>query len=89
MYISNNIFAIFNKFNSYNNKKMNKLSASEAVYGFCGWLTTREKETKMGSKNNCAVVADLANEFCKENKLEEPREHWANILIHPSGRISD
>ena len=84
MYISNNIFAFFNKFNSYNNKEMNKLSASEAIYGFCGWLTTREKETKMGSKNDCAVVASLANEFCEENKLEEPRENWQKNLIRPN-----
>ena len=67
---------------------MKKLNASEAIYGFCGWLTTRKEETKMGSKNDCAIIAELANEFCKENKLEEPRNGWENILIHPSGQIS-
>lgn len=60
-----------------------KLSASEAVYGFCGWLTSRTEETKMGSSNDCAIVADRIKEFCETNKLEEPREGWDKNLIHP------
>lgn len=60
-----------------------ELSGSEALYGFCGWLTTRKEITKMGSKNNCAPIADLVNKFCKTNKLTDPRKNWDKYLTHP------
>jgi hypothetical protein len=59
------------------------LSASEAVFGFCGWLTSRDKKTIMSSKNDAAVIVDLVAKFCQTNKFENPREGWEKILIHP------
>ena len=60
-----------------------ELTGSEAVYGFCGWLTTRKEVTRMGSKHDCAVIADLVDEFCKVNNLQEPGNDWHNNLKHP------
>jgi len=68
--------------------KMTKLNASEAVYGFAGWLTTRKEKTVMGSNIDCAPIADLVGEFCKVNKLDDPSENWPNNLVHPSGECS-
>ena len=51
-----------------------KLTASEAVYEFCVWLTGRKEKTVMSSSDDLAVIADLVNQFCKENKLNEPRK---------------
>ena len=61
----------------------NELSGSEAIFGFCGWLTTRKDKTIMSSKDECSVIADLIDQFCKENNLTEPRDKWEDRLTHP------
>ncbi len=61
----------------------NRLTASEAIYGFCGWLTLRAEKTVMSAIDDCAPIVDLIKQFCDENKLEEPREHWVKNLTHP------
>jgi len=63
-----------------------ELSGSEAIYGFCGWLTTRKKVTKMSSVHDAGVIADLVVEFCKVNNLQEPRDKWIDNLIHPTSK---
>lgn len=65
-----------------------KLTASEAVYGFVGWLTTQPSVIKMGASENCAPVCDAVGIFCKQNKLADPRDGWEKNLIHPSGECS-
>ena len=60
-----------------------KLTASEAVYGFAGWLTTREEQTVMSSTDDAAVIAELVNEFCETNDLDFPRSDWSDRLKHP------
>ncbi len=64
------------------------LNAAEAVYGFAGWLTCRPEKTVMSATDNAAPIADLVSQFCKENKLDDPRSGWENNLIHPSGECS-
>ena len=64
-------------------KEFNELSGSEAIYGFCGWLTGRKEVTKMGHKHDCAIIADLIDEFCKANNLSNPIDHWEKDLSHP------
>ena len=59
------------------------LSASEAVYGFAGWLTSREEKTVMSSSDDAAPVAELVEEFCKENNLPEVTEGFPKNLTHP------
>lgn len=59
------------------------LSPSEALFGFGGWLTTRDEPVTMSAKHDAAVVAELIDEFCKVNGLEEPRQHWERNLTHP------
>jgi hypothetical protein len=60
-----------------------KLSASEALYGFCGWLTSRKIETRMSASNDSAIIAELIAEFCKINNLKKPKDKWEKNLIHP------
>lgn len=71
------------------NTMPDKLTASEALYGFCGWLTSRKEETIMSGHHECGVIADLVKEFCNVNQLEEPRSGWAEHLIHPPGKIAE
>lgn len=59
------------------------LTASEALYGFAGWLTSREKKITMSSTNDAAAVAALVKIFCVANALADPREEWAENLTHP------
>ena len=68
---------------------MNKeLNAAEAVYGFVGWLTSREERTVMSAKDDCAPIAELIKRFCTENNLPEVSDQWPLNLIHPSGEVA-
>ena len=67
---------------------MDKLIASEALYGFVGWLTSREEIVTASSRHDAAIWANLIADFLKENKLEDPRDGWENNFIHPSGDCS-
>jgi hypothetical protein len=59
------------------------MNASEAVYGFAGWLTSRKEKTVMSSTHDAAPVAELVKQFCEENKLPEVTESWPANLTHP------
>jgi hypothetical protein len=67
---------------------MNELNATEALFGFCGWLTSRDEKTVMGSKYDAGVIAGLIKTFMEENKLSDVRDGWENNLIHPNGECS-
>ncbi len=62
---------------------MDRMTASEAIYGFVGWLTTQPGVIKMGASENCAPVCDAVGVFCKENNLLKPRYGWEKKLKHP------
>ena len=57
-----------------------KLSASEAVYGFAGWLTSRKERVCASSTDDSAIWAELVDQFCKANNLETTRENWTDLL---------
>ena len=62
-----------------------ELSGSEALYGFCGWLTTRKEVTKMGAKHDASEIADLVAMFVSSQELSKPREGWSeNMKTFPS-----
>ena len=60
-----------------------KISASEALFGFMGWLTTRDETLMIGAQHVCGPVADVVKEFCDANDLDEPREGWNKNFVHP------
>ena len=59
------------------------LSASEAIFGFCAWLTCRKIVTSMGGAEDCAPVVELIKTFCETNDLADPRDGWEENLTHP------
>jgi len=61
-----------------------KISASEALFGFMGWLTTRDKAVTFSGHHNAGVAAELVASFCEVNNLAEPRREWDKHLVHPS-----
>lgn len=61
-----------------------ELSASEAVFGLMGWLTSREEVTPhLSGSHEATVGADIAAQFIESNGLSEPREGWYKKLVHP------
>ena len=50
------------------------LTASEAVYGFAAWLSTRDKEITIGRTHECSTLAELCGKFVKANGLAAPRD---------------
>lgn len=52
-----------------------KITASEAVFGFAAWLTCRKNSIKIGAKYDAGIMAQLAEEWLKTNKLSAPREN--------------
>jgi len=52
---------------------LKEFTASEALYAFCGFLTSKKDVTKINFKHN--VMIDLINEFCEKYNLSEPRKH--------------
>ena len=53
---------------------MPRITASEAVYGFAAWLTTRPGTLRVGSRHNAATMACLVTRWLETNRLPEPRE---------------
>jgi hypothetical protein len=63
---------------------MNELTGSEALFGFCVWLTSREQPVTLSSRHDAAIVAELLREFCARNNLAPPREGWEKRLAVPA-----
>jgi len=69
--------------------RMSKLNNKESIYGFVGWLTTREGgAVKLGSSEDCAGLSGLIEEFAKVNNLDSISKNWPKNLVHPSGECS-
>jgi hypothetical protein len=61
-----------------------EISASEALYGFMGWLTSLEQPVTFSGHHCASTGADLVDEYCKMNNLTEPREGWHLNIVQPS-----
>lgn len=55
---------------------MDMLKASEALYGFGGWLTSRPTLTLAGSSANAAPMAEAINAYIDAQRLSPPRDNW-------------
>lgn len=59
-----------------------ELNASEALYGFVAWLTTRQQTTTFSSRHGVEEGLDMVKRFCFANDLSDPRDGWSTHL-HP------
>lgn len=64
-------------------QRKSELTASEALYGFVGWLSGQDEVHIISAKHDCAIWAELINTFCIMNNLSEPEGRWDKKLIHP------
>lgn len=62
----------------------NRLTGSEAIFGFCAWLTTRKMKTVMSRSDNATPIVELIKKFCEKNKLPNPRENYTDYLAMPN-----
>ena len=57
------------------------LSASEALYGFVGWVTMRKNK---GALDNIEMASFLVDAFIKANGIRQPSEKkWYRKIIFP------
>jgi len=49
------------------------MTASESVFGFAAWLTTRDEAVTMGATHDAAIAAELVKQWVDTNGLEDPR----------------
>ena len=63
--------------------KQEEPTASEALFGFCAWLTCRGEQTIMSATDDAAVIADLIKAYCDANHLSEPSSRYPDNLVQP------
>lgn len=61
-------------------KDFKTVSASEAVYGFASWLTTRKEVLSIGSIKDASKVAALVGEFCRSQGFTDPKDDFVDRL---------
>ncbi len=61
-----------------------ELTGSEAIYGFCAWLTCQDEVTIMSAHHNAGAICDKIKLFCETNNLTKPRDNYTDYLTHPS-----
>ena len=67
-------------------QKPKRLNATEALYAFTAWLTTRDKPVILGAHHNAAVLPPLVEAFRTKHDLPEVRNNYGD-LIHSMGAV--
>jgi hypothetical protein len=62
------------------------MSASEALYGFAGWLTSLEKPVTLSAGHDAGIAARLVDEYCKANSLPDPTPEGEDLRKFPKTR---
>ena len=65
-----------------------EITPTDALFGFMGWLTSREEPVTLSSRHDAAIAADLVVEFCKDRDLDENcSEHYPDNINCPPATI--
>ena len=51
-----------------------RITASESVYGFAAWLTSRKSQLIVSAHDDASLIAELVKKWCELNYLKEPRQ---------------
>jgi len=62
---------------------MGELNATEAIYGFVAWLSSREDATYISANHEVSSCINLIERFKKINNLPDISKQWPNNLTHP------
>ncbi len=63
--------------------KYTEVRASEALFMFGAWLTTREEVVTFSRNHDSSRMAQLIQIFMDENNLEDPSEAYPDNMIMP------
>ena len=58
------------------------LNATEALYAFCGWLTTRKEPLTMSSATEATSAVECISQFLGCYNLTDVRDGWENTLVN-------
>jgi len=64
------------------------MTASEALYLFMGWLTSRDQPTTLSANHDSTIAAELVDCFCKTHGIDDPR-HGFKYLIQRADYYMD
>lgn len=64
----------------YDQPCVTQVTASEAVYAFAAWLTTREQAVTFSGHHEASTAADLVDKFVKAQGWAEPRDDYTSRL---------
>lgn len=62
-------------------READNLSASEALFGFMSWLTTRPGTLEIGARHEAPQFAVLAAMFIEAQGLSDPLEDWPQRMV--------
>lgn len=61
-----------------------KLSSSESLYAFFGWMADRHEHVHTDSLEGVKAVIDALGEFSIMQGLPEAREGWHDLIVFSS-----
>ena len=64
-----------------------RITNTEALYGFVSWLSTRTDQVIVSRHNDSAPIIALVERFRKLNGWDRPREGWEDKDIKYPGQI--
>lgn len=64
--------------------KGEELKASEAIFGFCAWLVSRNEDIKAGDVKK---IIELASSFIEVNKFSLPEDRWFDRIKIPKSKM--
>ncbi len=63
--------------------KNSKITATDALFGFGAWLTTRKEPVTFSYKHNAGAMVDLISQYLKTNNLPDVSKHYPDNLQMP------
>ena len=63
-----------------------EITASEALWGFTGWITSLQTPVTVSGSHGAADMVDMLSEFCHANQLSTPRDGWGKRCRWPDTR---
>lgn len=62
-------------------KPEDRLTSSETLFAFAGWLTCRKEVTRLGGSEDCGPVVEMIKVFCAAHDLPPPEEGWDKKIV--------
>jgi len=61
----------------------NIITATDALFGFGAWLTTREEAVTFSRNDDATKMVNLITKFLETNNLPDVSEHYPDNFIMP------